>query len=186
MTQPKPKKKRAPARQAPPKSKGGADKQTLYRPEYDDIVRNLVTINGSTISEIAEILSVSVATIYNWQARHPSFADAIKVPQTIANQRVELSHYNECVGYFVEEIETRVIDGKESTVKRKVWQRPNTTAIIWWEKVKGGWQPPETLPAPPLGGDDGPQDTTIGRESEKQVARRIAFALIQGDKGKVA
>lgn len=172
-----PKGQKKPKPKPAPKPKGTRD---LYRPEYDAIVGNLVRLTGATISEVAEILNVSIATIYNWQARQESFRLALRVPENIANNRVELSCYNEAVGYFVEEEEIKVIDGKVLKVKKKVWMRPNPTTIIWWTKVKAGWQPKEEIPQAPV--DDGAAtiDNSPQRETDKQIARRLAFIIHKG------
>lgn len=166
--------KKKPAIKVPPKSKGGADKQTKYRPEYDKIAANLIQYTGATIAEVAEILSVSIATVYHWQARFPSFRAALQITQSVANQRVELSCYQEAVGYFTDEEEIKVIDGKVQKVKKRVWQRPNPTLIIWWTKVKAGWQPPDDVP-PKGPGDDGGSTIDEGpmTESDRQLARRL-------------
>lgn len=166
-----------------PLRKGGAAKQTHYRIEFDAITTRLVQLTGATVSDIAEILGVSVATIYNWQSRHESFRHALRIPESIANHRVELSAYQEAVGYFVDEEEIKIIDGKVLRVKKKVWQRPNPTAIVWWTKVKAGWTPAEAPPRPQIG-DDG--DSTIdetGQETDRQVARKFLF-LVEKDSRK--
>jgi hypothetical protein len=163
-----------------PKKRGGADKQTLYKPEYDTIVSNLVRLTGATITEIAEILGVVVATVYNWQARHESFRNALQMPLTIANHRVELSLYNESVGYFIEEEEIKVIEAKIVRVKKKVWMRPNATCLVWWTKCKAGYRD-DAEPAKP---EDGQIIEGIGikAETERQTARRLAFVLHRGGK----
>lgn len=164
-----------------PKKRGGAEKQTLYRKEFDAIVSNLVRLTGATISEIAEILNVSPATIYNWQARHDSFRDALRMPEEVANHRVNLSWYNEAVGYFAEEEEIRIVDGKVLRLKKKVWQRANPAALIFWAKSKMGYSDREQLAAPPVE-DQSQTIDGIPEESDRQRARRIAFMLIQGGK----
>lgn len=167
---------------SPPKSKGGADKQTLYRKEYDTIAERLVRLTGATVSEIAEILNVSVATIYNWQARHEGFRNALLMPLEIANRRVEVSAYNEAVGYFVEEEEIKIFDGKVLRLKKKVWQRPSPTMVIWWQKVKAGWMPADQLPPPSIS-DDGATtiDQSIKPETDRQFARRLLFLVAKAE-----
>lgn len=163
-----------------PKKRGGAEKQTLYRVEFDGIVSNLVRLTGATISEIAEILNVSPATIYNWQSRHDSFRQALRMPEEIANHRVELSWYNEAVGYFSEEEDIRIVEGKVLRLKKKVWQRASPAALIFWAKAKMGFSDREQPPAPP--NPDGEVIDAETQESMKQIARRIGFVLVQGGK----
>lgn len=165
----------------PRKSRGGADKQTLYRKEYDAIAERLVQHTAATVHEIADILGVNTATLYKWQSRHATFRQALTLPLEMANKRVELSTYQEAVGYWVEETETRTFEGKVATTKRRVWMRPNPTTLIWWTKCKAGWRPPEE-PQVLLPTDDGA--ITIdnqNRETDKQIARRLAFIIHKGD-----
>lgn len=172
-------------RSAPPKKpaskQGGSETQTKYRPEYDAIVRNLVQIRGCNISEIAEILGKSVVTIYNWQAKYASFREALTIPLDIANKRVDISLYGEATGYYVEEEEIKIINGKIKRLKKKVWVRPSTTAIIWWGKVKAGYSPSDQ-PDQSLQGNSLTIDQNGQHETDRQIARRLAFLLNKGDK----
>jgi hypothetical protein len=174
--------RRKPVPPPAPKSKGGADKQTLYRPEFDGIVSNLVRLTGSTISEIAEILNVSVATVYNWQARHNSFREALRMPEDVANHRVQLSWYNEAVGYFAEEEDIRIVEGKVLRLKKKVWQRASPAALIFWAKSKMGYSDREQPPAPPNPDEKPLIDGEPNIEPIRQTARRLGFILHQGGK----
>ena len=173
---PKAKPKRKPTKNP---GKGGSLTQTHYRPAYDAIVRNLVQLRGCTIAEIAEILGKSQQTIYKWQADYQSFREALIIPIDAANKKVEASLYDEATGYYVDEDEIRIVNGKVLRLKKKIWQRPNTTAIIWWQKVKAGYG----LADPP---DPGPQGMVIDQngqpETDRQIARRIAFLLNKGDR----
>lgn len=167
----------------PGSGKGGAETQSQYRKEYDAIVRNLVQIRGCNISEIAEILGKGQTTIFKWQAKYPSFREALHIPLEVANKRVDISLYGEATGYYVDEEEIKIIDGKVRRLKKKVWMRPNTTAIIWWGKIKAGLG----LPDPP---DPSPQGLTIDQngqlDTDRQIARRIAFLLNKGDREREA
>lgn len=161
------------SRQDIPKKKGGAEKQSLYRVEYDAIAQRLVRLTGATVTEIAEVLGVSNETIYVWQARHETFRKALLIDLDVANHRVEVSCYQEAVGYWTEETETKQLGaGKVLTTKKRVWNRPNMTAIVWWTKVKAGWVPADLPLDPPP--EDGKTITPDG-ETERQLARRIAF-----------
>jgi len=156
---------------------GGA---SLYRKEYDGIAARLVKYTAATVSEIAEALGVSVPTIYNWQSRHPSFREALQVSEDMANHRVQLSLYNQAIGYYFDDEEIKIVNGEVFRVKIKRWMPPNASAAIFWAKAKMKWsdRTEADLPPPPEG--EGQTIDGIPEESDRQRARRIAFVLIQG------
>jgi hypothetical protein len=181
------KKKKAPAKPKAPKQyliespRKGSPNGSLYLKQYDQIAERMVKHTGATISEIAETLSVTVATIYNWQSRHPSFKAALSIGEETANNRVELSLYNQAVGYFVDEEDIKILNGEVLRVKVKRWIPPNPTAAIFWAKVKMKWsdQAVGDIPPPPDAG-------TIGEigpvEVDRQMARRVLLTLFKGGK----
>lgn len=163
--------------------KGKPGAAELYKKEYDGIAARLVKHTAATVSEIAEVLGVSVSTIYNWQSRHPSFQQALQVPEEMANHRVQLSLYNQAVGYQYEEEEIKIVNGELWRVKVKRWMPPNASAAIFWAKAKMGWSDREQgdlLPPPPDQGET--IESAISTESMRQTARRLAFIMYQGGK----
>ncbi len=76
----------------------GPGRPSQYKEEYVERVANLA-LNGATDAEIADDLDVSIATLYNWRAKHPAFLSALKYGKEQSNERVERSLYLRAVGY---------------------------------------------------------------------------------------
>lgn len=84
---------------------------TKYVPEYDAIVCNYVREN-KTMEDIAKLLEVNVATVYDWQAKIPSFSEAIKRGREQLLDKVEYNLYQRANG--IEFTETKkIIEGKQ-------------------------------------------------------------------------
>lgn len=166
--------------------KGKPGTAELYKKEYDGIAERMVKKTAATVSEIAEVLGVSISTIYNWQSRHPSFQQALQVPEEMANHRVAMSLYNQSVGYQYEDEEIKIVNGELWRVKIKRWMPPNTSAAIFWAKAKMGWSDREVdaLPPPPNPDEIGDKVDPITQEPLRQAARRVLLTIYKG--GKVA
>jgi hypothetical protein len=63
---------------------------TSYRPEYAEQARKLCQL-GATDAELAQFLEVNRSTIFEWQAAHPEFSDALKIGKSFADERSDLS-----------------------------------------------------------------------------------------------
>lgn len=175
----------------PPRKKGGGSaKQTKYRVEYDKIAANLVRLTGATVTEVAEVLGHAPHTLYRWMADHPSFREAFQISREVANARVEASWYQEAVGYWVTETEKRTLmptrgKGPPQVVvtEHRKWIRPSPQVLVWWTRVMGGHMlPEEKPPVPELPVDDGGQTIdNVTHETDRQVARRLAFLITKGN-----
>lgn len=169
-------------RQAPPKSKGGADKQTLFKTEYIAQAAKLAA-QGWTRMEISAFFDVSDRTFRRWCERHPELEKALLIPEEAANKRAIMSLFLQTVGYERDEEEIKVIEGKVVRVKIKRYYPPNASASIFWAKAKAGLRDNEPL-TPPVPADDG--GTTIdetGNETDRQVARKFLY-LVEKEKRK--
>lgn len=99
---------------------------------------------GAELDEIAKKLGIGRATLFDYQKRHPDFADALKIGREIMDSKVEDSLLKECVGYQYEETTTTtvaIINKKtgqvtdlEKVEKRttKRWARPSPVAIAYY------------------------------------------------------
>jgi len=189
MTKKPTKKKRAKrtvTRQVPPKRKGRG-RPTDWRPEYVEQARKLADM-GHTHLEIAQFFEVEDRTFRRWMHKYPELRAALLIPEEQANRQVVLSLYKMAVGYEREEEEIKVVEGKIVRVKVLRYYPPIPSANIFWNKAKGGLTDnPELRDPVKPPADDGPIEPTM-RETDKQIARRIAhaFTLIEGDKGKAS
>lgn len=171
------KKPKPTAKKAPPKSKGGADKQTLFKTEYIEQAGKLA-ICGWTILEIADFFGIRDFTFRKWMVKYPKLAAAMLINQEAANHRVELSLYQQAMGFERDEEEIKVIDGKVVRVKVRKFYPPNSSAAIYWTKVKMKWRDNAPLDDNPIGPqDDGATTIDQNSESDRQLARRLGFIL---------
>ncbi len=91
---------------------------------------------GATDQELADMLKVSVRTIYNWRASKPEFANALIVGKEIADERVERSLYQRAIGYEQEEVKIFMPSGAVGPVYAPFRAKiaADTTAAIFWLK----------------------------------------------------
>lgn len=115
------------------KLKHPGGRPTKYKPEYAEIAKELCA-RGATDPELAEHFKVTLSTVSLWKVQHEEFSDALKVSKSIMDDRVERSLAQRALGYEVDDVDIRVIDGKvvKTAIKRKV--PPDTTACIFWLK----------------------------------------------------
>jgi transposase-like protein len=75
-----------------------AGRPSPYTPDLARIAERLCR-NGSTDSEIAEILGICLRTFYRWRGKHEAFGAAITTAKQAADDRVERALYQRAVGY---------------------------------------------------------------------------------------
>lgn len=108
---------------------------TAYKPEYAEIARRACLI-GFTDQELAELLDVTVRTLYNWKNEHEEFLQALKAGKEIADDRVERSLFERAAGYKVEAVKIFMPAGAKEPVYAPYVEHhaPDTTAAIFWLK----------------------------------------------------
>ena len=91
---------------------------------------------GATDSDLAEEFEVSVTTIKNWKAKHPEFLAALKMPKSIADDRVERSLYERATGYSHDAVKIFLPAGATQPVIVPYVEHvpPDATAMIFWLK----------------------------------------------------
>jgi hypothetical protein len=72
-----------------------------YDPADLEPARQMVA-NGATVSELAVYFDVPVASVELWAACHAEFAAALRIAKVEADDRVERSWYDRCVGRYVD------------------------------------------------------------------------------------
>lgn len=108
---------------------------TAYKPEYAEIARRACLI-GLTDQELADLLGVSVRTLYNWKNEHDEFLQALKVGKEVADDRIERSLYERASGFKVEAVKIFMPAGAKKPVYAPYIEHhaPDTTAAIFWLK----------------------------------------------------
>lgn len=114
---------------------------TKYKPEFCKIAAALAKL-GATDVEVANALSVSVASVNLWKVQHPEFSESLKIDKAVADGKVVESLYKRAMGYSVTEEDIRVIDGKIVRTEVTKHYPPDPTAMIFWLKNrdKANWR----------------------------------------------
>jgi hypothetical protein len=97
---------------------------------------------GATQEELAECFGVSTRTFKYWLVRHPELYAAVQGGNDVFNPRVERALAERAIGYWIDEEEEVVINGKVARViRRKKFIPPDVTAGIYWTKnrMKDRW-----------------------------------------------
>lgn len=71
---------------------------TKFRPEFVVQAEKLSEL-GATDMEMADFFGVDVRTLYRWKHDYEAFCQAVTCGKDVADERVERSFYNRCVGY---------------------------------------------------------------------------------------
>lgn len=157
-----------------------------WKAEYAKIVKVACSL-GATDQEIADMLGVSVRTIYYWRQTKPALCAAMVVGKEEADNRVERSLYNRATGYSYqsEKIMTVARGGGVSDIERVAITEhvpPDVTAQIFWLKNrrKDDWRDRQQLEHT---GKDGGAIETV-ELTPREIAQRAAFLLAKGAKAK--
>ena len=122
---------------------------TDYDPKFVAIAQKLGEL-GATDIEVAEVLQVSIRTIYNWKREHPEFLQALKLGKDGPDDRVEESLLHRALGYSVESEKILVVDGEVLRVPYIEHYPPDATSMIFWLKNR---RPDRWRNSPDGGGD---------------------------------
>lgn len=114
----------------------GPGRDSKYRPEFAEQARKLCLL-GATDQELADFFGVVVATIYNWQNKHPAFLEAIRAGKVIADAEVADSLYKRATGEFIQlekVVKVKGADGKEKfeAVRYKSYLPGDPQAAFRW------------------------------------------------------
>ena len=105
----------------------------MYSPRMAVVARTCCE-RGMTDNEIADILGISLATLYRWKLDHPAFARVFKLGKAAADDRVERSLYSRAIGYdYTAEKATMTRHGQK-TMRYRAHIPPDTAAAVWYLK----------------------------------------------------
>lgn len=86
---------------------------------------------GDTDKTIASKLGVSEVTMHKWKKDKPEFVEALKNGKEIVDRKVENALLKNALGFsYVEE----TVTNKGEVVEVEKYEKPNTTAQIFWLK----------------------------------------------------
>ena len=104
-----------------------------YKPEYAETAKAMCEL-GATDRDLAALFHVSIVSIWNWQAAHPEFFEALKRGKEAADERVERSLYMRAVGYSYESEKIFCNEGIVTRVPYVEHVAPDPTSCIFWLK----------------------------------------------------
>lgn len=130
--------KRNPGRPKIPKKRGPKVKakpgvKTKYNPAINKTVYKLALL-GAKNTQIADSLSINIATLYDWLKLYKEFNEALKKGREDADAAVAESMFRNATGYSLNETDIRVVDGKIVTTTIRKNYPPNPTSGIFWLK----------------------------------------------------
>lgn len=95
--------------------------------------------DGLTLTEMAQRMGVTRATISRWRKQYPDFYKATEEGYEMCNYRVENALYSRCLGYKTKEVKTVVYPEVDKNGSRKVRIEttekevlPDVTACLSW------------------------------------------------------
>lgn len=120
------------------KKKDPKDLEKVGRPTAFDPTRIPEIINycklGAIDEDLAEMLEVCIATIYNWKNDHPEFLDAIKQGKELADQQVVKSLFYRANGYSHDAVHISNYKGEITETDYTKHYAPDPTSMIFWLK----------------------------------------------------
>lgn len=114
------------------KNKGG--RPTRYRADYARQA-GIFARKGFTVQEIAEVLDVTISTIYLWMEKHPKFSEALNEGRASYDERIEVALAERALGYS--HPEDKIFcnkDGEVTVVPTVKHYPPDTAAAFIWLK----------------------------------------------------
>lgn len=124
---------------APPKGKQNnkvrlpVGRPSSYRNEFADKAYKLCLL-GATQEEIADLLCVSLQTLYTWREKHPEFMEAFTRGKQDADANVANRLYQRAMGYSHEAVKIFMPAGSNEPVYAPYTEHypPDTQAASLW------------------------------------------------------
>ena len=111
-----------------PVVKTGFGQETFYEERFDEIAFDMAC-KGLTQANIAARFGVTPRTLRKWMEKHPSLKEAMDAGYAVSVGNVENALYRAATGFTYEE---EVLNKNGEVVKLKKYEKPNTTAIIFY------------------------------------------------------
>lgn len=133
---------------------------TSYKKEYAEQAKKLCLL-GATDAQLADFFEVAISTVALWKVKHKEFSDAIKVPKSEADERVEQSLYRRAMGYEHDEVDIKVVAGQIIETPIRKYYPPDTAAMIFWLKNRKKEEWRDKIEHEVGGPNGGPIQTTV-------------------------
>lgn len=87
--------------------------------------------DGLTDEQIAEKMGINVRTLYQWKNKYVQIFHALKRGKEVVDRQVENALLKNALGFYYEE---EMVTNKGDVVTVRKYEKPNTTAQIFWLK----------------------------------------------------
>lgn len=108
----------------------------MAKSKYQDVKEKLILVegwarDGLTDKQIAHNLGIAMSTLQEYKNKHKEFSETLKRGKEVVDREVEGALYKSAVGYRYTE---QVVTNKGDIVNVERFEKPNTTAMIFWLK----------------------------------------------------
>lgn len=129
-----------------------------YNSEKHDAVVWMFKSCGMEDKEIADKMGIDYSTMFRWLKKNESFKEKYDEGNQLATAKVQRNLYERAIGYYKEEIDTRISydkDGNSNPVatRKKKNIPPDVTAQIFWLKNRASEMWKDKVEAQITGGD---------------------------------
>ncbi|SEP41753.1 hypothetical protein SAMN02990966_05965 [Rhodospirillales bacterium URHD0017] len=107
-----------------------------YQAEYAEQARKLCLLLGADDEELAGFFEVPPATLQEWLASVPEFADAVRAGRTLADADVADRLWRRAIGYSHAAVRIFSHQGKALEVAYTEHYPPDTAACLFWLKSR--------------------------------------------------
>lgn len=87
--------------------------------------------DGLTDEQIAKNMGIGIRTFYEWKKKYPQILQVLKKGKEVVDREVENALLKAALGYYYDE---DVVTNKGEVVRIQKYEKPNTTAQIFWLK----------------------------------------------------
>lgn len=87
--------------------------------------------DGLTNEQIAKNIGINPDTLYTWMKKYSEIAESLKKGKEVVDRQVENALLKSALGYHYRE---QTVTNKGDVVEVEKYEKPNTTAQIFWLK----------------------------------------------------
>lgn len=161
--------------------RAGVGRPSKYKPEYAELATKYCLL-GATDAELAGFFDTTEQTINAWKKQYPEFLESIKRGKEEADATVAQSLYKRANGYQHPDVHISNFQGVITATPLTKHYPPDTAAAFIWLKNRQSKKWRDKVDHELTGKDGGPIETK--ELSDREFARRLAFALTAGAKQK--
>lgn len=140
-----------------------------YHPDFAQQARKLCLLLGADDEALARFFDAPLATLNDWRAAVPAFADAIRAGRTLADAEVADRLHRRAMGYSHEAVRIFNHQGKALEVPYTEHYPPDTAACLAWLKSRQ----PETWRDRVESGQGGTAELLASLEAAGERARNV-------------